>query len=637
MAAVALLPLARRRPVIYSANNLESAFRPGRDPDWGSRPPPGGVRAAPAGVGRGDLDAEPRRPRRCAQARAGRRAALRAQRGGRGGDRPPADAGRPARGAAGGATSPTRPTARGWTSCVEDVMPRVWAGAPELRLTVAGRGYDVPAGRRPAAASARVRRQPQPALRARGVRGGAAAQRRRLAAEVHRGAGPRAAGGGHPEGRRRVDAEAGARLPRGRRRRRLRAGTPRQALDPASGAAVRRCRAGAGRAQTTRSRRWRAGCADEDRLGDDVGGARRGRVRRRAPARRRGRARPRDGAAHQPPRHRRRHARRRPARGARAQARLAHLAAAGPHLAADPAPAAPRARARGALRRAAAPLQEGAAAGPAPARRAARRGSPGPNGDRCPAPLRGGLPGRLYARAARGTAAVLAISEGTRGSLVEAGVPADRWPSCRTRSTRRASGRCRRRAPSTARALGIPRGRVRDRLPDALQRQEAQRGGRGRRRCGWRGEPGPPVHLADDRRGRDGARAARAGRPRSATPPTSCPAPAPSPPSCCPAATWSVFCPSPTEGEPLAISMGMLAERPVVATAAEGATGLDRARNRGDRCARPRRGAVAALLAAYRADPDRARRRGAAGRALAAARHDPAAIGARAAELLGAA
>ena len=36
MAAVALLALARRRPVIYSAHNLESAFRPGRDSDWGS-------------------------------------------------------------------------------------------------------------------------------------------------------------------------------------------------------------------------------------------------------------------------------------------------------------------------------------------------------------------------------------------------------------------------------------------------------------------------------------------------------------------------------------------------------------------------------------------------------------------------
>jgi glycosyltransferase involved in cell wall biosynthesis len=36
MAAVALLALARRRPLIYSAHNLESAFQPGRDPDWGS-------------------------------------------------------------------------------------------------------------------------------------------------------------------------------------------------------------------------------------------------------------------------------------------------------------------------------------------------------------------------------------------------------------------------------------------------------------------------------------------------------------------------------------------------------------------------------------------------------------------------
>jgi hypothetical protein len=36
ISAVALLPLARRRPVIYCAQNLESSFQPGRDPDWGS-------------------------------------------------------------------------------------------------------------------------------------------------------------------------------------------------------------------------------------------------------------------------------------------------------------------------------------------------------------------------------------------------------------------------------------------------------------------------------------------------------------------------------------------------------------------------------------------------------------------------
>ena len=49
MATVALRPLARRRPVIYSANNLESAFRPRPRPRLGVAPPAGGVRAAPAG------------------------------------------------------------------------------------------------------------------------------------------------------------------------------------------------------------------------------------------------------------------------------------------------------------------------------------------------------------------------------------------------------------------------------------------------------------------------------------------------------------------------------------------------------------------------------------------------------------
>ena len=43
-----------------------------------------------------------------------------------------------------------------------------------------------------------------------------------------------------------------------------------------------------------------------------------------------------------------------------------------------------------------------------------------------PPPLRSGLPQRLYSRAARDVAAVLAISEGTRQSLIAAGVPAER-------------------------------------------------------------------------------------------------------------------------------------------------------------------------------------------------------------------
>jgi glycosyltransferase involved in cell wall biosynthesis len=87
-----------------------------------------------------------------------------------------------------------------------------------------------------------------------------------------------------------------------------------------------------------------------------------------------------------------------------------------------------------------------------------------------------------------------------------------------------------------------------------------------------------------------------------------------------------VFCPSPTEGEPLAISMGMLTERPVVATAAEGATGLIQPGT--GAIARPDHDpvAVAALLASYRADPQLARGEGRAARELAASRHDPGAV-----------
>ena len=102
-----------------------------------------------------------------------------------------------------------------------------------------------------------------------------------------------------------------------------------------------------------------------------------------------------------------------------------------------------------------------------------------------PTPLRGGAPGRLYrARRPRGG--------GGAGDL--GGHPAARWwtpacpptgsASCPTRSTPRASGRCPRRAPPTGGARD-PRRRVRDRLPDPLQRQEAQRRGDRRRRCGW--------------------------------------------------------------------------------------------------------------------------------------------------------
>ncbi len=94
------------------------------------------------------------------------------------------------------------------------------------------------------------------------------------------------------------------------------------------------------------------------------------------------------------------------------------------------------------------------------------------------------------------------------------------------------------------------------------------------------------------------------------------------------------FCPSPTEGAPRAIIAAMLAERPVVATAAEGATGLIPA-GAGEIAVPdhdPR--AAAALLRRYRDEPERARAHGAAARRHAAATHDPAVITAQIERLL---
>jgi hypothetical protein len=70
----------------------------------------------------------------------------------------------------------------------------------------------------------------------------------------------------------------------------------------------------------------------------------------------------------------------------------------------------------------------------------------------------------------------------------------------------------------------------------------------------------------------------------------------------------------------------MLTERPVVATAAEGATGLIEPGPGAIAAPDHDAGAVAALLAGYRADPALTAAEGRAARRLAAARHDPAQV-----------
>jgi glycosyltransferase involved in cell wall biosynthesis len=96
----------------------------------------------------------------------------------------------------------------------------------------------------------------------------------------------------------------------------------------------------------------------------------------------------------------------------------------------------------------------------------------------------------------------------------------------------------------------------------------------------------------------------------------------------------AAFCPSPTEGAPLAIIVPMLCERPVLSTGAEGA--LDLIRPGTGVIAQPDHepAAVAAEIAAYRDDPERMRTHGNQARLCAAELHDADAVAARAEALL---
>ncbi|MBA3264617.1 MAG: glycosyltransferase family 4 protein, partial [Thermoleophilaceae bacterium] len=249
-----------------------------------------------------------------------------------------------------------------------------------------------------------------------------------------------------------------------------------------------------------------------------------------------------------------------------------------------------------------------------------------------PALLRHGMPNRLYRRAADDVAAVLAISDGTRRSLIDAGVPAQRIaivPNAIDPSRFRPlpeAGAAHRRAlgvPDDAFTIGCLT-RFNSKKRNEVAIDAAVRLAR---------DPGPPVHLLMIGEGETEAelrtRAAPLGDAAHFVPSSGA-----EPAELLSGCDVVVFCPSPTEGEPLAISIGMLAERPVVATAAEGATGLVEPGTGAIAVPDHDEAAVAALLAGYRGDPARTTSEGRAARRLAAARHDPAVVGERAEGLL---
>jgi glycosyltransferase involved in cell wall biosynthesis len=229
-----------------------------------------------------------------------------------------------------------------------------------------------------------------------------------------------------------------------------------------------------------------------------------------------------------------------------------------------------------------------------------------------PFPLRRGLPRRAYLAAARQAALVLAISEGTRRSVAEVGVEESKIvvvPNVlRTEEIRfSAQGRAKVRQelgiPAEAFVVGcISRFHPKKRN-DVVVRSV----------CAL---ADPNVHLILAGSGETEAELRSLATPLGdrahfiATPGSEVP-------DVLSAFDVSVFCPSPTEGAPRAVILGMLASRPCLSTGAEGVSDM----------IRPEFGDIASpendpdslrpLLARYLDEPERVTREGEAARAYA--------------------
>jgi glycosyltransferase involved in cell wall biosynthesis len=96
----------------------------------------------------------------------------------------------------------------------------------------------------------------------------------------------------------------------------------------------------------------------------------------------------------------------------------------------------------------------------------------------------------------------------------------------------------------------------------------------------------------------------------------------------------SIFCPSPTEGAPRAVILGMLASRPCIATGAEGVDDIIDESFGVILSPENESAALAEVLRAYRADPQRVEREGRAARAAAESTYAAPVVTARILELL---
>jgi glycosyltransferase involved in cell wall biosynthesis len=181
-----------------------------------------------------------------------------------------------------------------------------------------------------------------------------------------------------------------------------------------------------------------------------------------------------------------------------------------------------------------------------------------------PFPLRQGLPRRMYLRAAQDAAAIMAVSAGTKDSVSAVGVPAERIEvvpnALRTDEIApSAGGRARVRAE-----LGVPdhafvvgcisrfhRKKRNDVVVEAVKLLDER------------------VHLVLAGDGETESELRRLAQPLNGRA-HFLPTPGANVDEVLSAFDVSVFCPSPTEGAPRAVILGMLAERPCLATGAEG-------------------------------------------------------------------
>jgi glycosyltransferase involved in cell wall biosynthesis len=229
-----------------------------------------------------------------------------------------------------------------------------------------------------------------------------------------------------------------------------------------------------------------------------------------------------------------------------------------------------------------------------------------------PYPLRKGLPRRAYLAAARRTALVLAISEGTRSSVIEVGVDPAKVvvvPNVlRTDEiTYTEAGRERVR-----RELGIPADAF---VVGCISRFHPKKRNDVVVRAVDQLED-PRVHLILAGDGETESQLRELAAPLGARAHFIA-TPGKEVPDVLSAFDVSVFCPSPTEGAPRAVILGMLASRPCLSTGAEGVADLITPEFGGITSPENDPGSLAEMLRSYLDDPELAERQGRAARAYA--------------------